>query len=446
MNEMKDKWINDIRSRMDNYSEPLPAGLWEKIESEISTPAPKVISMWRKWMSVAAAAALVLAISSVSVWYWTSNSELNEVNSVLSENSEIIQAPERNLVLSDAAGTQENVKSLMSESVAETESSVVSIKQRNNHTRNLPQKSMAAFDTNGLSGNEQVNSDIEAITDSKVTEDVTEDEVSLREKRKKRVLEDREAVRRNVSYLAMAENKRGKSGDFQIGIMTGNVPYSSSNSFSGMSRLSLPTKSVSQVNDVVVGEVSDATASYSQMLFNNMGRQTYTDVKHHVPFTVGASVKWNINEYWALESGLNYTYLYSELRSGAKSYIEDKQKLHYVGIPLKVQRSVWNNNIFSFYASAGGMMEKCVSGSVETVCVYDNDRKSSGREELDVKPLQFSVLASVGVQANLNKLLSFYLEPGVIYYFDDNTEILTIRKDKPLNFNLQLGFRFSLNK
>ena len=44
MNEMKDKWINDIRSRMDNYSEPLPVGLWEKIESEISTPAPKVSS------------------------------------------------------------------------------------------------------------------------------------------------------------------------------------------------------------------------------------------------------------------------------------------------------------------------------------------------------------------------------------------------------------------
>lgn len=160
--------------------------------------------------------------------------------------------------------------------------------------------------------------------------------------------EDRETVRRNASYLAMSDSKRSKGSGVQLGVMTGNIPYSSSNSFSGMSRLAIPTKSVSQVNDVVVGEVSGATASYSQMLFNNMGRQTYTDIKHHMPVTVGASVKWNLNEHWALESGLNYTYLYSELRSGAKSYIEDKQKLHYVGIPLKVQRSVWSNSIFLF--------------------------------------------------------------------------------------------------
>ena len=83
---------------------------------------------------------------------------------------------------------------------------------------------------------------------------------------------------------------------------------------------------------------------------------------------------------------------------------------------------------------------------METVCVDDNNRKSFGNEKLDIKPLQFSVLASVGLQANFNKLLSLYLEPGMIYYFDDKTEILTIRKDKPFNFNLQLGLRFNLNQ
>ena len=82
-----------------------------------------------------------------------------------------------------------------------------------------------------------------------------------------RMREDRETVRRNASYLAMSDSKRSKGSGVQLGVMTGNIPYSSSNSFSGMSRLAIPTKSVSQVNDVVVGEVSDATASYSQMLF-----------------------------------------------------------------------------------------------------------------------------------------------------------------------------------
>lgn len=438
MNEMKDKWINDIRSRMDNYSEPLPVGLWEKIESEISTPAPKVIPMWRKWTSVAAAAALVLAISSVSVWYWSTDSELKEVNSALTDNNEIRQEYKSDNVIQEVQTVESSDKQLQAEAVNYSPKTIVSLVSGDN-TDSLNVARIA------LSENIQT-VDTES-TDSELKKEVdTEDEASIKENRMKRMREDRETVRRNASYLAMSDSKRSKGSGVQLGVMTGNIPYSSSNSFSGMSRLAIPTKSVSQVNDVVVGEVSDATASYSQMLFNNMGRQTYTDIKHHMPVTVGASVKWNLNEHWALESGLNYTYLYSELRSGAKSYIEDKQKLHYVGIPLKVQRSVWSNSIFSFYASAGGMMEKCVSGSVETVCVDDNNRKSFGNEKLDVKPLQFSVLASVGLQANFNKLLSLYLEPGMIYYFDDNTDIITIRKDKPFNFNLQLGLRFNLNK
>lgn len=438
MNEMKDKWINDIRSRMDNYSEPLPVGLWEKIESEISTPAPKVIPMWRKWTSVAAAAALVLAISSVSVWYWSSDSELKEVNSALTDNNEIRQEYKSDNVIQEVQTVESSDKQLQAEAVNYSSKTIVNLASGNNAD---------SLNVARIALSENIQTVDTESTDSELKKEVdAEDEASIKENRMKRMREDRETVRRNASYLAMSDSKRSKGSGVQLGVMTGNIPYSSSNSFSGMSRLAIPTKSVSQVNDVVVGEVSDATASYSQMLFNNMGRQTYTDIKHHMPVTVGASVKWNLNEHWALESGLNYTYLYSELRSGAKSYIEDKQKLHYVGIPLKVQRSVWSNSIFSFYASAGGMMEKCVSGSVETVCVDDNNRKSFGNEKLDVKPLQFSVLASVGLQANINKLLSLYLEPGMIYYFDDNTDIITIRKDKPFNFNLQLGLRFNLNK
>lgn len=438
MNEMKDKWINDIRSRMDNYSEPLPVGLWEKIESEISTPAPKVIPMWRKWTSVAAAAALVLAISSVSVWYWSTDSELKEVNSALTDNNEIRQEYKSDNVIQEVQTVESSDKQLQAEAVNYSSKTIVNLASGNNAD---------SLNVARIALSENIQTVDTESTDSELKKEVdAEDEASIKENRMKRMREDRETVRRNASYLAMSDSKRSKGSGVQLGVMTGNIPYSSSNSFSGMSRLAIPTKSVSQVNDVVVGEVFDATASYSQMLFNNMGRQTYTDIKHHMPVTVGASVKWNLNEDWALESGLNYTYLYSELRSGAKSYIEDKQKLHYVGIPLKVQRSVWSNSIFSFYASAGGMMEKCVSGSVETVCVDDNNRKSFGNEKLDVKPLQFSVLASVGLQANFNKLLSLYLEPGMIYYFDDNTDIITIRKDKPFNFNLQLGLRFNLNK
>lgn len=438
MNELKDKWINDIRNRMEDYSEPLPAGLWEKIDSEIS--APKVIPLWKRWQSVAAAAVVVIAISTLSVWYWGNDQSIKDANLAgitdieSSENIEplsklvedgVIKTPETNGQIAVNTVVPEKSESVYEEVLPENEV-----------------KTFVSFEKLAVDNTEE-NNEVKK-EDKEISE--AEENVQSKEKRINMMKADRETLKRNASYVAMAGDKR-KSGrnNVELGIMAGNIPYSSSSSFSGMSRLAMVPKSISSVNNSVVSDISDASATYSQMLFSNMDKETYTDVKHHIPVTIGASVKWNINDKWALESGLNYTYLYSELRSGANSYVEDKQKLHYVGIPLKVQRSIWNNSIFSLYASAGGMMEKCVSGSVETVYVDGNTKKNYESEDLSVKPLQFSVLASLGVQANFNKYFSLYLEPGMIYYFDDNTDILTIRKDKPFNFNLQLGLRFNIN-
>lgn len=436
MNEMNEKWIKDIRSRMENYSEPLPADLWEKIDADISRP--KVIPMWRKWTSVAAAAAVVLAVSTLSLFYWTSEPSLKESNLSIAE-APVIDYTEQKDTPKDVI--PEDVKSVVPEKKNDKLLSAVLAKVYDEDKSNVntieEKQSVAVSD----------NSPVVVTNDEKQEEPTSdmkeEDSSSAKEKRINMMKADRETVRRNASYLAMADDGNGKKrSKMQIGVTTGNIPYSSSSSFSGMSRLGMYTKTLSSVNNVV----SDATASYTQVMYNNVNKETSTDIKHHMPVTVGASVKWGFSENWALETGLNYTYLYSELRSGASSYYEQEQKLHYVGIPLKVQRSVWSNSIFSFYASAGGMMEKCVSGSLDGVSVEENNGKSHFREDLNVKPLQFSVLASVGLQANFNKLLSLYVEPGMIYYFDDNTDVLTIRKDKPFNFNLQLGLRFNLGK
>ena len=39
-----------------------------------------------------------------------------------------------------------------------------------------------------------------------------------------------------------------------------------------------------------------------------------------------------------------------------------------------------------------------------------------------------------------------YVEPGVSYYFDDRSPLSTIYKEKPLNFNLNLGVRYTIGK
>lgn len=434
MNDKNEKWIKDIRNRMEDYSEPLPVGLWENIENEISRP--KVIPMWKRWQAVAAAAVVVIAVSTLSLLYWSSDDVLKDTNISVANN--------------ELSGT-DNIELYNTPLTASAEPSTANISKENVYDimskPSINQDKIYKSDDKQLEEKDvlPISEELQTVNKDTENEDSEEqtldDSQSYKKKRINMMQADRETVRRNASYLAMS-GKKTSGNNMQIGIVTGNVPYSSSNSFSGMSRLSVSQRTFSHVNNILVGDVSDVTASNSQMLFNNLGKETYTDVKHHIPVTVGANVKWNLNSKWALETGLNYTYLYSELRSGAISYVDDKQKLHYVGIPLKVQRSIWNNSIFSFYASAGGMMEKCVSGSVESV--YSDGNVET--EKINIKPLQFSVLASLGIQADFNKYLGIYLEPGMAYYFDDNSEVLTIRKDKPFNFNIQVGLRFGLNK
>ena len=52
--------------------------------------------------------------------------------------------------------------------------------------------------------------------------------------------------------------------------------------------------------------------------------------------------------------------------------------------------------------------------------------------------------AAAGVQYNFSNLLGLYVEPGVSYYFDNGSSVSNIYKDKPFNFNLNLGLRFTI--
>lgn len=73
---MKDElWLKKIKDRLGDCQEPLPAGGWERLERELgqagqlvsSSPRSKRIVIMRRW-SVAAAAALLVAVSGISFW------------------------------------------------------------------------------------------------------------------------------------------------------------------------------------------------------------------------------------------------------------------------------------------------------------------------------------------------------------------------------------------
>ena len=65
---------------------------------------------------------------------------------------------------------------------------------------------------------------------------------------------------------------------------------------------------------------------------------------------------------------------------------------------------------------------------------------------MSIDKLQFSVVAAAGLQFNITDRFGIYAEPGMSYYFDNGSEVSTIYKDRPFNFDMKIGLRFSFNK
>lgn len=47
------------------------------------------------------------------------------------------------------------------------------------------------------------------------------------------------------------------------------------------------------------------------------------------------------------------------------------------------------------------------------------------------------------MQLDITRHIGVYIEPGISYYFDNNSDVRNIYKDRPLNFNLNIGLRFT---
>ena len=170
------------------------------------------------------------------------------------------------------------------------------------------------------------------------------------------------------------------------------------------------------------------------------------EAKHHIPVRLGISLRYNLNERWNLQSGLTYSYLASDFSYHGSTPYETKQKLHYIGIPFQVGLRIWKSERFRGYLSAGGQVEKLVSGKATTRYTDENQRPGTLVENISDKKLLFSALASIGAEYMLGKDLSLYAEPGIHYYFKNGNDLSTHYNENPLSLNITIGFRFHWEK
>lgn len=179
-------------------------------------------------------------------------------------------------------------------------------------------------------------------------------------------------------------------------------------------------------------------------LFSN-GDEIETKVRHRQPVRAGISVRYGLTRRWSLETGITYTMLSSDIEagSGTRIYVADLS-LHYIGIPLQVNFDVFARKRWSLYLTAGGMVEKCVAGNEKVKSVTAGVHETvSSKNNVTVKPLQWSVGAAAGAEFDFTPAVGIYVEPGVQYSFHNSGPYRTVWQDRPVNFSLEVGLRFN---
>ena len=171
-----------------------------------------------------------------------------------------------------------------------------------------------------------------------------------------------------------------------------------------------------------------------------------TRTKHHQPIKLGVSIRYNINNRWSLQTGLNYSRLASDFsydKRGTEYAVE--QKLQYVGIPVNASYSFIKTKRFNVYATAGAEIEKLVKGEANLSTEATSQITPTHTTIKEGRPV-FSTALSIGGELRISKDVSAYIEPGISHHFNNGSNVENIYKDKPTNFNLNMGVRINLNK
>lgn len=174
--------------------------------------------------------------------------------------------------------------------------------------------------------------------------------------------------------------------------------------------------------------------------------ETSTNTTYGIPVSVGAGVKIDFNDKWALGVGANYSLLtrkfygtYSKVDNGQEvsSTSSDIRNLqHFVGIPVNAYYNILNNKQINLYTYAGGTVEKCVADKYEVLSTsITHTEKPTG--------VQLSANIGIGVEFMLGKHVGLYADPSLRYYFD-NGQPKSIRTSQPLMLGLDLGLRIKL--
>ncbi len=449
---MKEEWKNKLQDSLADFEKAAPEGLWTAIEDALDGKAipletaeeslvaeakPNVLrSNGRtRMLRLLAAAAGVACLAGIFVYF----ADNDKAESPVMAN------------LHTGKGNGKVLGEIGKGSEQRTESTVsLDDRVRHEHREHVPIQNhqsrqllaqLATSDSEDVSVNVSKENSVEKSSGASKNSNGEKDEKGKSTDRVKHPYSDNQTVITSDAYYDVDMSRsRHSAPRLTAGLFASNSMASSS---SGTTATVFSSQGVAQ-NGMVFATLPESSDEIDtkQYLTNTNNDES---VKHHAPMRFGISLHYALDKRWGIETGLTYTYLTSDMSCGSRdNRHETSQKLHYVGIPVIVDYNVWNNRWVKFYVAGGGMVEKCVSGKSVSNYILDERLVTSESTKVKPKELQWSVNAAVGAQFNIVENLGAYIEPGIGYCIENGSEVKSAYTEKPFNFNLRVGLRYSI--
>lgn len=458
---MKQDWTDTLKQKMAGYEERPSDELWAALSEKagLQESRRKVIPVW--FWGLSAAAALMAGIFVVTkvndksvnaLGGITADVTVSEpVDAVVSEpiDTAVPESVERTLA-EDLA----EVKSAESVSVADEavgrkqKAAKVGIKQEVKARK--AKSALIAEAVPVESSVSAVAEDVTSVNTEEYAAEVPSENHDAREAAtvESDTVEQSEPAMSWDEYLKETPSEKARarrSGGFSAGILAGGA-------VGGNTSGSKPTAMVMGANPLAAGVTKtdwiDKDSKASAIVYNQP--EVQEEYSHKIPVKVGLTARYNITGKLGVETGLTYSVLSSSVKIGnsetGKNWSTGSQTLHYLGIPLNISFNILNSRYVNIYVTGGGMMEKSISGSIKTDEYVDGKFDRTLTTNISPKGLQWLVNAAAGVQANILPQLGFFVEPGVSHHFKNGSRVRSIYTDKPTDFSLGFGLRYSFGK
>lgn len=458
---MKQDWTDTLKQKMAGYEERPSDELWAALSEKagLQESRRKVIPVW--FWGLSAAAALMAGIFVVTKVNDKSVNALGGITAdvavskpVDAEVSELVEAEMPEPVESTLAEDLVEMKSEEAMSLADVavgrmqEAAKVGIKQMVKARK--AKSALIAEAVPVESSVSAVAEDVTSVNAEEYAAEIPSENHDAREAAtvESDTVEQSEPAMSWDEYLKETPSEKARarrSGGFSAGILAGGA-------VGGNTSGSKPTAMVMGANPLAAGVTKtdwiDKDSKASAIVYNQP--EVQEEYSHKIPVKVGLTARYNITGRLGVETGLTYSVLSSSVKIGnsetGKNWSTGSQTLHYLGIPLNISFNILNSRYVNIYVTGGGMMEKSISGSIKTDEYVDGKFDRTLTTNISPKGLQWSVNAAAGVQANILPQLGFFVEPGVSHHFKNGSRVRSIYTDKPTDFSLGFGLRYSFGK